>query len=74
MESLVALASNKSLRAKPFRLGAAKDKSGESMCTTDLSRFAYRHNNESLLITIQILGLERGSWPVGRSFPRFCAF
>ena len=43
----------KAFRANPFPATSGKDKSGDCVCTTELSRFAYRHNNESSLITIQ---------------------
>src|SRR5688572_528729 len=57
-----------------FQPGAGRSKSGDSVCTTELSRFAYRHNNESSLIRIQIFRLGREAWPVGKIFPLSCVF
>lgn len=37
----------KGFRANAFPAIASMDKSGDCVCTTELSRFAYRHNNES---------------------------
>lgn len=72
-ESDTPVGANKRLANNPFPSGAGRNKFVDCVCTTQLSRFAYRHNNESSLITFQILGFEGKAWPVGRTFLLFCA-